>query len=347
VIEFDPNAVADAPQVAAMAAGPDAVDVPDDLLQARDELLDRLGGRAHLASFAAAATDYSDQLGFENIQGVGVGVKETYGNMTGDLAVKVLVKEKASSKRISKDVDVPSDVAGIPTDVEEVQEFSAGSFARRFPRPVPGGPSCGHPDITAGTIGCLVVLNNNRLAFLSNNHVLADENDAAAGDFVWQPGRRDGGDSGDVIGQLERFVPLQFGGTNLVDAAVAWTSFSLVSAEHITYQVDPQPRQAAPLMIIKKNGRTTQATMGWVSAIHVDSVAVAYSKGTAVFDDQIIIRSLTSKPFSQGGDSGSLIVDHPGNHPIGLLFGGSTTHTIANPIATVMREMGISRFVEP
>src|SRR5439155_6301701 len=131
---------------------------------------------------------------------------------------------------------------GYPTDVEEVGEIVAFTYSRRFPRPVPCGVSCGHVQITAGTLGCLVVLNNNRLCILSNNHVLANENNARPGDHIIQPGRVDGGqDPNDLIGVLERFVPISFPGPNQADCAAAWTSLSLVKPQHVTYRLNPTP----------------------------------------------------------------------------------------------------------
>ena len=43
---------------------------------------------------------------------------------------------------------------------------------------------------------------------------------------------------------------------------------------------------------------------------------------------------------SDGGDSGSLVVDIPGGHPVGLLFAGDSLHTLANPIELVLNRFG-------
>ncbi len=49
---------------------------------------------------------------------------------------------------------------------------------------------------------------------LSNNHVLANSNDATAGDAILQPGPADGGRLGpDTIAVLERFCPIEFAPT--------------------------------------------------------------------------------------------------------------------------------------
>jgi hypothetical protein len=48
-----------------------------------------------------------------------------------------------------------------------------------------------------------------------------------------------------------------------------------------------------------------------------------------------VIESANPYPFSQGGDSGSLIMDMDGR-PVALLFAGSDVITLANPIGLVM-----------
>ncbi|MHC4215795.1 MAG: hypothetical protein ACYSWP_20800, partial [Planctomycetota bacterium] len=97
----------------------------------------------------------------------------------------------------------------------------------RFDRPVPIGISTGHPDITAGTIGCRVTKGGNVYA-LSNNHVYADENKATKGDSVLQPGKFDGGNvSTDVIGTLDDFEEIKFNGSaNVIDAAINRCGYS-------------------------------------------------------------------------------------------------------------------------
>ena len=60
----------------------------------------------------------------------------------------------------------------------------------------------------------------------------------------------------------------------------------------------------------------------------------------AIFNKQIIIGP---GEFSSSGDSGSLIVDLSAPpHPVGLLFAGSDTITIANPIDRVLSSLNIS-----
>ena len=350
VIEFDPNVknlgMNDrGVQTAEATAGTTVV--AEALFEARDELHKMLGGIEAVASAIVRGADANAGLGAENIQGIGVGIRSTAHGYTGELAVKVYVTEKAPLSRVDRSFVVPAEINGYPTDVEEVGEFNAFVYSSRFPRAVPCGVSCGEVEITAGAIGCLVVLNNNRLCVLSNNHVLANLNAAPLGSPIVQPGTVDGGNlPDDRIGVLERFVPIQFPGPNLIDCAAAWTAFSLVRPQHVTYQLNPAPIAPSLNLSVLKNGRTTQATMGMITGIGVNAVQVNYGGGrVGVFNNQLIIQGIAGRPFSAGGDSGSLIVSANSRQPVALLFAGSATHTIANPIGEVMSQLGINRFV--
>ena len=85
---------------------------------------------------------------------------------------------------------------------------------------------------------------------------------------------------------------------------------------------------------VAKHGRTTGLRFGTVVDISFDG-EVAYNGRTAYFEDQVLIAG-SDGPFSGRGDSGSLILDSPGAHPVGLLFAGDNDHTIANPIQHVL-----------
>jgi hypothetical protein len=90
-----------------------------------------------------------------------------------------------------------------------------------------------------------------------------------------------------------------------------------------------------------KSGRTTGFTTGMISSFA--DVNVQYQNGcgsgkkfVVSYSDQIVIEG---SGFSAGGDSGSLIISNDGSsckQPVGLLFAGSSTTTIANPIADVI-----------
>ena len=229
----------------------------------------------------------------------------------------------------------------------------------RFDRPVPIGVSTGHPDITAGTIGCRVTDGSNVYA-LSNNHVYANENRANVGDNVIQPGTYDEGTSPtDDIGTLSEFVTIKFDGTaNYVDAAIAEITIDQVDGENVPrvgnstptdgYGTPKSTTAVATLnQKVKKYGRTTGLTNGRVYALNA-TVDVGYDSGVARFVGQIVI---TPGGFSAPGDSGSLIVvdDAKGKNvgpddrkPVGLLFAGNSFATIANPIDDVLDAFGVA-----
>jgi len=74
--------------------------------------------------------------------------------------------------------------------------------------------------------------------------------------------------------------------------------------------------------VVKKSGRTSGVIFGTVQYIS-GVMGVGYgASGTAYFDDLIVTSAM-----SEGGDSGSLLLSAD-NHPVGLLFGGSSTLTV-------------------
>ena len=71
-------------------------------------------------------------------------------------------------------------------------------------------------------------------------------------------------------------------------------------------------------------------------------VTVGYETGNFIFHDQIIIVGSDGNPFSAAGDSGSLILQRGTNKAVGLLFAGSSTHTIANHIGDVLAALQVT-----
>jgi hypothetical protein len=185
---------------------------------------------------------------------------------------------------------------------------------------------------------------------LSNNHCYAASNAALIGDAVIQQGAYDGGISPqDDLGTLSDFEPLKFCSAtcpdNVIDAAIA---LSLVASlgnatPHDGYGLPRSGTVPAYLgQPLKKYGRTTGQTIGQVYAINV-TVNVGYgTPGTARFVGQVLI---TPGTFSAGGDSGSLVVQHGGaddRKGVGLLFAGSSSYTVANPINPVLSRFGVT-----
>ena len=238
--------------------------------------------------------------------------------------------------------------------------------SERWPLPVPTGVSVGHPAITAGTIAARVT-NGTNVYVLSNNHVLANINQATPGDLILQPGTYDGGTADDAIANLTDFQPIAFcdvffiwlicNQTNTIDAAIALSDVSKLgvatpnggygapsSIIHPAYG-DPNTIGDENLALllgaeVQKYGRTTGLTTGTVNTINA-TVNVCYDSSCtniARFTDQLIV---TPGTFSGGGDSGSLVVDNL-KQPVGLLFAGSDTNTIVNRIDLVLKRFGVT-----
>lgn len=310
-------------------------------------------------AYSAVAEDYLDtQKQQENVVGMGIGVKWTNGEPTGEPALVVLVTHKLEKDQLSPANLVPAKLADMQTDVLSVGIPFAGekesldtrvqTLANRI-RPAKGGYSVGHYKITAGTIATCVydrlqegIGIPSRYYILSNNHVLANSNDASPGDPILQPGPFDGGtDPKDRIARLSRFVPIMFDPPiprdrhrNLVDAAVAEGEFSDLDRE-IYWIGDLRGwRRRSNVKVgslVKKTGRTTNFTIGRITAVNA-TIDVNFGGGRiARFRDQIVTTNM-----SAGGDSGSLVTSLD-NVAVGLLFAGSNVATIINQIENVRR----------
>lgn len=310
-----------------------------------------------------------DLLNKSNVVGVGVGYKVQNGERTDDLSVTVLVREKVPSSSLPPAARVTPQLDGVPTDVVEVGTLRAFQTRTERWRPAPPGVSIGHYAITAGTFGAVVRdRSTGARLILSNNHVLANMNNAQVGDAILQPGPIDGGTSGDLIAHLERFCRIEFPtspgqcniasgvaglanlvarmlgsqhrlqamqvhaqATNRVDAAVARpVDDSVITDEILEIGIVQGTRPAELLMPVRKSGRSTGFTTGQITVIDA-TVSVDYDGQTAQFDGQLV-----SGPMSAPGDSGSLLVAGDSLQAVGLLFAGSDQSTIFNPIQDVL-----------
>jgi len=197
----------------------------------------------------------------------------------------------------------------------------------------------------SGTLGSLVTDGSTQY-ILSNNHVLARSDQAVAGEDISQPGLIDSNcQVATLVADFTGAAPL---GSN-VDAAVAQLRSGQMDSTGFIEDVGVPSgtiQNASVGLAVAKSGRTTGFTTGTVSSINT-SVSVQYQKGcnqgkkfTVSYTNQVVINSST---FSAGGDSGSLIVTNNASHnPVALLFAGSSTTTIGNPIGQVLTKLSTS-----
>ena len=225
---------------------------------------------------------------------------------------------------------------------------------QRNTRPLSIGASVGHVDVTAGTISAFVK-RGGATYLLSNNHVLAKEDQARAGDRILQRAKYDGGrDPSERVARLRFWIKLKQTGANFVDAAIAEIDKGIAyDASRLRGLVHGEDRKLMGLgaaftdegELVFKIGRTTGATGGRVTAFDLDNVVVNYDKGNLRFDGQIEIEGVGNAAFSDGGDSGSLIVNAR-MEAAALLFAGGDSGgsngrglTYANPIHRVLKDL--------
>lgn len=301
---------------------------------------DKDTGEPCLTAMVAAKLDRAflskDELVPKKVKDVPTDVVETGYIFAGDIAPE-------GDPVLTREASVESDEYEAPSRMDTSDAFAATSVTlKKRVRPAMGGYSVGHHRITAGTIAtCCYDLSPfpgtpSRYYILSNNHVLANSNNASIGDPILQPGRFDGGTlPGDLIARLTRYVPIKFHTAttkplNYVDAAIAEGNFHDLNRE-VYWGGYVKSLYTAPKVndLVQKTGRTTGFTTGKVTNIN-GTVDVNYGGGRiARFRNQIITTRMGAP-----GDSGSLVMNRD-EAAVGLLFAGSSTRTIVNNILMV------------
>ena len=223
-------------------------------------------------------------------------------------------------------------------------------------------------DCCGGTLGALVTDGNGDLYILSNNHVLAESDQARAGDTIVQPALVDlncNPQAGRTVGALRYVVPLKSTQTN-VDAALA-AATPAVDGTGSILQLGPSVNgtlePAAPAagagealtagllnqLRVVKSGRTTGLTCSTVNTVDL-TVQVDYYYDcaetqpyyTKTYLNQI---GIPGASFADSGDSGALVLDASNAQPLGLFFASGADNSnhgfsVANPIQDVLTELG-------
>jgi hypothetical protein len=203
-----------------------------------------------------------------------------------------------------------------------------------------------------GTLGSLIQVGGQK-RILSNYHVFeadivagGNSRTAQTGDYIIQPGLIDVGclaTSSQNVATLVKTSSLP--GSN-VDCSSATIIDGMVNPNGAILEVGVLSSSTVAASVnqkVKKSGRTTGLTRSYVSGLNA-SISVQYENEcaggiafTKTFTGQIIVANKSSK-FLAGGDSGSLMVEDITTNPraIGLLFAGSTSLAVANPIGQVL-----------
>jgi hypothetical protein len=229
------------------------------------------------------------------------------------------------------------------------------------------GVSTAHHRGRTGTIGFFARRGSDgAIGFVSNNHIIAAEDIGNDGDEIIHPGHPDDRSSGNVVAYLDGSYPRLHTPGATVDCAFAVLAEGLdfetsVSAEETLSSEIVVPRKQ---LEVGKIGRSTGRTRGYITAFNMNQIKVDYPRAAqesnvhrgqeagkcrqVLFRSQIEIASIDGQPFSQPGDSGSLVFtsDH---HPLGLLFASSAAGgtensglTFANPLPAVLESLGLT-----
>jgi hypothetical protein len=299
----------------------------------------------------------SDLMRQPEILGTAVGVD------TAGIPVLTVYVDRDSANAGEVIRNLPRQFRGVGVQIHLTDKFRAmaAHIATQTP-PIQLGTSGGWRNDLAngyccgGTLGSLVRIGSTQY-ILSNYHVF--ESDivnggngivAKTGDHIIQPGLIDVGCNANGAQNVATLVKKSSLPNSNVDCAVAAVIPGMVRTDGSILEIgtiSSQTVAAALNKAVKKSGRTTGLSRSSITGLNA-TVSVAYDNEcaggpafTKTFTGQIVIRN-RGKKFLNSGDSGSLMVEDIATNPraVGLLFAGSSTSAIANPIGQVLTFLG-------
>lgn len=272
--------------------------------------------------------------------------------------------------------NLPRNVRGVGVQVQLTDKFRAmakpgggtSHTAKQTP-PIQLGTSGGWSKDLAngfccgGTLGSLVSIGGVQ-HILSNYHVFESDivpggnnTVATTGDPIIQPGLIDVNctvANAQTVATLVKRSSLP--GSN-VDCSIGKVVAGQVRTDGAILEIgtiSSTTVSASLNQAVKKSGRTTGLTRSSISGLNA-TISVAYDNEcaggaafTKTFTGQIVITNRGSR-FLNSGDSGSLMVEDVTTNPraVGLLFAGSSSTAIANPIGQVLSFLGATMVGTP
>jgi hypothetical protein len=210
----------------------------------------------------------------------------------------------------------------------------------------------------SGTLGALVEDAARTQYILSNSHVFAHDragsDQAEIGDPINQAGLIDvncQNDPNNHVAHLSTLSSLRPNATSAFDASLAEVIPGAVSPDGAILEIgtiSSTPVDASVNQSVKKSGRTTGLTSSRVEALNA-TISVSYTSEcngaafTSTFNNQVIVANRGQK-FLAAGDSGSLMVENVSTNPraVGLLYAGSSSIAVANPIGVILDILNVS-----
>ncbi len=306
-----------------------------------------------------------DLMSMPDVLGTAVG-QDDNGELTILVYVNLEGKNPAASAR-----KIPRTLRGQNITVEITEPFralgkpmpgSTVSHTEKQTPPIQLGTSGGwgydlaNGYCCGGTLGSLIQIGETQY-ILSNYHVFesdtvpgGNKRVATTGDPVIQPGLIDVQCNVNNAQTIATLVTRSSLPDNNVDASIAQVMSGKVRTDGSILEVGTISATTVGASLnqaVKKSGRTTRLTRSKISGLNA-TVSVAYDNEcaggaafTKTFTGQIIINNRASR-FLAGGDSGSLMVEDVPTNPraVGLLFAGSSSLAVANPIGEVLSFFG-------
>jgi len=304
----------------------------------------------------------ADWMQTPGVLGTAVGL-----NADGNPVLVVYVdRDEANAGEVAR--SFPAQSHGVGVRVELTDKFRAmaggpnkGHTTKQTP-PIQLGTSGGWTYDLAngfccgGTLGMLVNISGAQY-ILSNYHVFEADTVsggngrvAMTGDPIIQPGLIDVNCSSAGAQQVATLVKKSSLPNSNVDCSVAQVIPGQVKTDGSILEIGTLSSSTVSASLgqaVKKSGRTTGLTHSSVSGLNA-TISVTYENecagGTAftkTFTGQIVVTNRGSK-FLDNGDSGSGMVEDVATNPraVGLLFAGSSSTAIANPIGQVLSFLG-------
>ena len=279
-----------------------------------------------------------DLLRDKNVVGIGISNKVTNDKAVDEPVLCFYVEKKLPISFLGENPLIPPVLAlpsssAVFTDVKEIGRFQPDAANIRN-KPISSGYSVGHSEVKAGTVGAIVQKKGKKY-ILSNSHVLANSGTGKAGDDLLYPGPAD---HGTKVGKLDSFVPFVTGGAfvNKFDAALGKIDDDKLSeVDYAIYgaKVPFDTIEPARGMSVTKKGRTTDITTAKVVDVHFRFV-LEYSVGKVGYTNQVLCER-----YTDGGDSGSIVVDVDSGKIVGLHFASANGGSVFSPIGPIIKAL--------
>lgn len=272
-------------------------------------------------------------LKYPNVKHVGIGTKYIKGQDTGEWCIRIEVDKKVSMDRLKKEDRIPMRIQGIVTDVvvreSQLDGASLSESAQGGSRVLVNKIEGDRSDIFSGSLGCVVYKvegGEKKYYILSNNHVLAVCNTIKKGTLIYY--MPDNEIYSIPIAKLSDYVPINPGGINVVDCAIAEIlnksdiKPTIKISEELKGVALPQVCTRVNCSVLYAYGATSKVMMGIVQSINQTIKCGGRiwhePNGEAIkFQMKGMMRlGMQVNP----GDSGSVVIDE-NNNVIGIIVG--------------------------